>query len=99
MAETKKVKPLDQQEEDLEKALKGVDVTKLSKPDTQIQEKFKATASNFVKNETKMNIRIDPLELNEIKKRAKSEGLKYQSFVKSVLHKYITGQLTERKIG
>jgi predicted DNA binding CopG/RHH family protein len=46
-----------------------------------------------------MNIRIDPLELDEIKKRAAVEGLKYQSLVKSVLHKYVTGQLIERKAG
>jgi len=40
-----------------------------------------------------MNIRIDPFELEKIKEKARTEGLKYQTFVKSVLHKYITGQL------
>jgi len=50
-----------------------------------------------LKNETKMNIRIDPIELEKIKEYACREGLKYQSFVKSILHKYITGQLIEKK--
>ena len=44
-----------------------------------------------------MNIRIDPLELEAIKKYAEREGLKYQTFVKSILHKYITGQLVEKR--
>lgn len=99
MTGLKKVKPLDQEELDLEKALSEVDTQKLKKPDTKIQSKFQSAASKFVKNETKMNIRIDPLELEEIKKRAAFEGLKYQSFVKSVLHKYITGQLIEKNTG
>ena len=97
MAELTNSKPLDQEEVDLAKALDSLDVTKLTKPDLRAQKKFKKAAINFVKKETKMNIRIDSFELNEIKKRAEIEGLKYQSFVKSVLHKYITGQLIERK--
>ncbi len=99
MAKSKKTRHLDQEEYDLENALKDIDVSKLSKPDSKTQNKFKSAATNFVKKETKMNIRIDPLELNEIKKRAEIEGLKYQSLVKSILHKYITGQLIERNTG
>ncbi len=49
------------------------------------------------KHETKMNIRISEDELEKIKQRAEHEGLKYQTFIKSVLHKYITGQLVEDK--
>ena len=44
-----------------------------------------------------MNIRIDSFELEKIKERAAREGLRYQTFVKSVLHKYITGQLIENR--
>ena len=78
---------LDQEEKDLEKALDSVDLLKIPKPDATIQKKFKTAAANFKKQESKMNIRIDPFELDRIKKRAATEGLKYQTFVKSVLHK------------
>jgi len=44
-----------------------------------------------------MNIRIDPRELDLIRERAAKEGLKYQTLVKSILHKYATGQLVERR--
>jgi predicted DNA binding CopG/RHH family protein len=56
----------------------------------------KEHAKEFITSEKKMNIRIDPYELEKIKERAAREGLRYQTFVKSVLHKYITGQLVEK---
>ena len=97
MDKSRKVKLLDHEEEDLQKAINNIDVSIISKPDSETQQKFKSAASNFVKKEAKMNIRIDPLELEAIKKRAEIEGLKYQTFIKSVIHKYITGQLIEKK--
>ena len=57
----------------------------------------KKSAQKFVKSEAKMNIRIDAYELKKIKEFAEGEGLKYQTFIKSVVHKYITGKLVERK--
>ncbi len=93
----RKIKYLNKEERDLIESYKGVDPKKNKKPTRKVQDAFKKAAKEFVKNEMKMNIRIEPSELKEIKKRAAIEGLKYQSFVKSVLHKYITGQLVERR--
>ncbi len=74
-----------------------IDVTKFES-DTENIKQLKSAAKNYVKkHETKMNIRISKEELEKIKQRAKLEGLKYQTFIKSVLHKYITGQLVEDK--
>ena len=98
MTNHERIKHLDGEEKDSEIALDNIDVSKLSKPNAKTQNKFKSAASNFVKKETMMNIRIDPLELDEIKKKAEIEGLKYQSLVRDVLHKYITGQLVEKRI-
>jgi len=66
-------------------------------PSKEEQEDLKKSAKRFLSKETKMNIRIDPVELNLIKEKAKDEGLKYQTYVKSIIHKYITGQLIESK--
>ncbi len=90
-------KYLDSEEEDLEAAINQIDTKKLKKPGLKEQEHFRAAAKKFINKETKMNIRIDPGELNKIKEKAKKEGLKYSTFVKSVLHKYITGQLVEKQ--
>ena len=74
-----------------------VDVAKFES-DTENIKQLKSIAKNYVKkHETKMNIRISEDELEKIKQRAEREGLKYQTFIKSVLHKYITGQLVEDK--
>jgi len=90
-----KIKHLDAEEKDLEDALKKLNVKKISRPTELEQKQFKAASGNFVKKETKMNIRIDQFELEKIKERAKNEGLKYSALIKSVMHKYITGQLVE----
>ena len=97
MKTKKKIKYLDNEEKKLIKTFDKVDIKKLKKPSDKEQKKFKKAAREFMKKETKMNIRIDPFELNKIKERAKKEGLKYSTLIKSVIHKYITGQLIEIK--
>jgi predicted DNA binding CopG/RHH family protein len=76
-------------------------VSDLKKMDVAGLKRFRRTAAAFVEKEAKMNIRIASTELAQIKAKAQTEGLKYQSLVKSVLHKYVTGQLVERskKVG
>jgi predicted DNA binding CopG/RHH family protein len=90
-------KYLDEEEKDLIEALDDIDITTLPKPTKDRQKMFKDAAREFRKKETKMNIRIDEFELEKIKEFADSEGLRYQTFVKSVLHKYITGRLIEKR--
>ena len=88
---------IDNEERELINSLDGIDLTKI-KNDTQNSKLLKKSAKAFVKKEeTKMNIRISSHELDKIKAKAEQEGLKYQTFIKSVLHKYITGQLIEDK--
>jgi len=96
MENIKRETPLDQEEKDLKDALGSIDVKNLEKPSAATQKLFKKAAANYVKNEAKMNIRIDPRDLEAIKRRAEEEGLKYQPFVRSVLQKYITGRLVEK---
>ena len=87
--------PLDQEERDLEEALNTLDLGTIEKPSEARQLALKKAAANFSKN-AKMNIRINEAELEAIKQKAAEEGLKYQPFVRSVLHKYVTGQLVEK---
>ena len=89
-------KYIDKEEQEIMESIEKLDVKKLKKPNVKEQKRIKEAAKEFLKKETKMNIRIDPEELEKIKKYAAREGLKYQTFIKSVLHKYITGQLVEK---
>ena len=54
-------------------------------------------ARNTLKKDKRLNIRISERDLNELQKKAVSEGLPYQTFVSSIIHKYINGKLVEAK--
>ena len=88
---------IDKEEKELMDSLNGIDITQI-KNDNKNSKLLQKSAKAFVKKEeTKMNIRISSNELDKIKAQAEQEGLKYQTFIKSILHKYITGQLVEEK--
>ena len=90
-------KYIDNEEKELIHSLDDLDLSKI-KSDKENSKLLQKSAKDFVKKEeTKMNIRISSNELDKIKAKAEQEGLKYQTFVKSILHKYITGQLVEEK--
>ena len=90
-------KYIDQEEKELVEDIEKMDINKLKSPSKQEQKQFRSAAKKYIEKEKKMNIRIDPYELQKIKAQAQKEGLKYQTLIKSVLHKYITGQLVEKK--
>jgi len=57
------------------------------------QEKERAleAASNYLKKDTRINIRISSSDLQRIKQKAAYEGLPYQTLIASILHKYSAG--------
>ena len=87
---------IDDEEKEFMESIEQIDVNTLPKLTKNEQDTMKDAAKEFIKNEKKMNIRIDPYELKKIKEHAAREGLKYQTFIKSVVHKYITGQLIDK---
>jgi predicted DNA binding CopG/RHH family protein len=54
-------------------------------------------AAATFKKDRRVNIRISSRDLEAIQKRALEEGLPYQTLIASVLHKYISGRLVERR--
>jgi len=55
------------------------------------------TAANTLTKDQRMNIRITKNDLDGIKLKAMEEGLPYQTLVTSIIHKYVTGKLTEKQ--
>ena len=55
------------------------------------------TATKTLTKDQRMNIRITRNDLDCIKLKAIEEGLPYQTLVASILHKYVTGKLTEKQ--
>jgi predicted DNA binding CopG/RHH family protein len=54
-------------------------------------------ARNTLRKDKRLNIRISERDLTELQKRAVSEGLPYQTYVASIIHKFISGKLIESK--
>jgi predicted DNA binding CopG/RHH family protein len=50
-----------------------------------------------MRKDERVNIRISSKDLQEIQKKAIEEGIPYQTLISSVLHKFVTGRLTERR--
>ncbi len=59
-------------------------------------EKYRRYAKYTLQKNKRMNIRISERDLIHIQRKAVEEGLPYQTFISSILHKYITGHLIER---
>ena len=55
------------------------------------------TATNTLTKDQRMNIRLTKNDLDGIKLKAVEEGIPYQTLVTSIIHKYLTGRLTEKQ--
>ena len=90
------IKYIDEDERKLIESIESTPIEDLKPASPDMKKEIAHAAQEYIRSQqTKMNIRIKRSDLEKIKERAAREGLKYQSFVKSVLHKYITGQLIE----
>lgn len=58
--------------------------------------KFKAAARATAIKDRRVNIRLSSIDLSDIQVRALEEGVPYQTLIASVLHKYVTGRLSEQ---
>jgi predicted DNA binding CopG/RHH family protein len=54
-------------------------------------------ARNTMKKEKRLNIRISERDLLELQRKAVKEGLPYQTYVSSIIHKFVNGTLVEAK--
>ena len=60
-----------------------------------IREELVKAAKETALKDYRMNIRISKRDVELLKAKALEEGLPYQTFVTSILHKFITGKLKE----
>ncbi|MCG6537658.1 MAG: antitoxin [Syntrophales bacterium LBB04] len=52
-------------------------------------------ARNTLRKDKRLNIRISERDLFELQRKAVKEGLPYQTYVSSIIHKFINGTLVE----
>jgi predicted DNA binding CopG/RHH family protein len=90
-----KVKLTEEEKEILDSFEKNewVPVKNLSKR----KEELMQYARNTLKKDKRLNIRISQRDLNELQRKAIIEGLPYQTYISSVIHKFVNGKLIEAK--
>ncbi|RJP77550.1 MAG: antitoxin [Desulfobacteraceae bacterium] len=88
-----KTKLAKEEKEILDSFEKGewIPVTNLSKRKKELV----AYARNTLRKDKRLNIRISERDLLELQRKAVKEGLPYQTYVSSIIHKFINGTLVE----
>ncbi len=72
--------------------------TLTSVPDVkQAMESARKSARATFKKTRRVNLRMTERDFNLAHARAREEGLPYQTLLSSVIHKYLTGRLTEKR--
>ncbi len=54
-------------------------------------------ARNSMKKDRRVNIRISERDLLELQRKAVREGLPYQTYLASIIHKFLNGLLVEER--
>jgi predicted DNA binding CopG/RHH family protein len=70
-----------------------VPVTNLQKRKAELMRYARTT----LKKDKRLNIRISERDLMELQRKAVSEGLPYQTYISSIIHKFVNGKLVEAK--
>lgn len=89
---------LDSYEEALLAAYEQGELKSLA-PKKEDLSKFKAAATATFIKDKRINIRLSTPDLMDIQARALEEGIPYQTFIASILHKYVAGRLVEKPSG
>ena len=63
----------------------------------EAKRKLEEAAHDFLQKDKRINIRISSRDLEALQKRARKEGMPYQTLISSTLHKFVTGKL--RSVG
>ena len=86
---------LSKEEIEILKSVENGEYQKASNFDSE-KEKYQEIARSTMRKDKRVNIRMTERDLLQIQKVALQEGLPYQTFISSILHKFINGRLVEK---
>lgn len=86
---------LDKEEKDLLESYERGEWRSVKNLKGEIQ-KHKGYARQTLKKDKRVNIRISSMVLEELQTRAVEDGMPYQTLISSILHRFVTGRLTEK---
>ncbi|TVR90334.1 MAG: antitoxin [Spirochaetaceae bacterium] len=84
------------EEKDLINSVEAGEWTSASNLNSMKDRVVKAASETALKD-YRINIRISKRDVEALKTKALEEGIPYQTLVTSILHKYVTGKIVEKK--
>ncbi len=87
---------LDPEEREILEAYERGELKRVDNAEEVIR-KSRDLALATLKKDARINIRISSRDLRALQARALREGIPYQTLVSSVLHKFVDGQLVEKR--
>ena len=87
---------LDNEEKGLLESYNRDEWRQVRNPKREIK-KLKQYARNTLQKDKRINIRMSSKDLDQVQVIAAQEGVPYQTLISSIIHKYVSGYLTEKK--
>jgi len=87
---------LDAEEKDILESYERGEWRPIKNPKAEIK-KLREYAKNTLQKDKRINIRISSKDLDQVQVIAAQEGIPYQTLISSIIHKYVSGYLIDRK--
>lgn len=89
------VNELDFEEKELLESFEMGEWQSVGEPNRLAQ--LRSYAKTTLAKDKRITLRLSSLDLDAIQAKAIEEGIPYQTFISSILHKYVTKRLVERR--
>ncbi len=80
---------IDNEEKEIVESLKDIDIDTLKNDTKHIKQLEKSAKDYIAKQDKTTTLRISSEDLNKLKEISAKKGLRYQTFIKSIIHKHI----------
>ncbi|MBA4418590.1 MAG: antitoxin [Syntrophus sp. (in: bacteria)] len=87
---------LDAEERDILESYESGEWVSVKDPKNEIK-RLQQYARNTLQKDKRINIRMSSKDLDQVQVIAAQEGIPYQTLVSSIIHKYVSGYLIEKK--
>jgi predicted DNA binding CopG/RHH family protein len=86
----------DEEEKDISESYERGEWRPIKNPKAEIK-KLREYARNTLQKNKRINIRMSSKDLDQVQVIAAQEGIPYQTMISSIIHKYVSGYLIEKK--
>jgi len=86
----------DEEEKDILESYERGEWRPIKNPKAEMK-KIREYARNTLQKDKRINIRMSSKDLDQVQVIAAQEGIPYQTMISSIIHKYVSGYLIEKK--